>query len=333
MRQVHEKWPVLVALDRRDRLVGEVVGQVLGGLEPLAGVVADAVAHVGPQEAVDRVEVLFGIDHSGVFFGQVQPALHEQALVEALVVGPHLGGAAEVPFADVDVVVAAALEQFSHRALGRWHAQVAEIFGLAGFGLVDDGRVEAVGIGVQRARDAGQRAGRGSELDAKAPGVAARHQCRARDGAHRAAGVALVEPHAVAGDRIDGRCGHAFGLVAAAVGRDIVDAQVVGHDHDDVGRALRQRLLWRGRPGLPGHRAVGLAGVGDVGVPAQRVHQHIHPVGIDQRSHSGERKCSDQQGFAKLHLRHGQRAAPTTENCAALSINHCCDSAASCWLG
>ena len=110
VRQVHEEGLVFVALDGGDGLVGEVVGQVLVGLKPFAAVVAHAKAHVGPKEFVDGVEILFGIDHTRVFLRQVQATFHEQAFVKALVVGPHLGRAAQVPFADVDVVVALGFE-------------------------------------------------------------------------------------------------------------------------------------------------------------------------------------------------------------------------------
>jgi hypothetical protein len=32
--------------------------------------------------------------------------------------------------------------------------------------------------------------------------------------------------------------GNAFGSVAAAVGRDIIDTEIIDHDDDDIGRSL-----------------------------------------------------------------------------------------------
>jgi hypothetical protein len=48
----------------------------------------------------------------------------------------------------------------------------------------------------------------------------------------------LVKAYAIAGDGIDMGGRNAFGSVAAALGRDIIDTQIIGHDDDDVGWSL-----------------------------------------------------------------------------------------------
>ena len=303
MRQIHEERPVLVLPDRGHRFVGEIVGQVLVGFEPFAAVVTHAKTHVGPQELVDRVEILLGVDHARVVLRQVQAALHEDALVEALVVGPHLRGAAQVPFADMDVVVPTRLEQFGHRLLGGRHAQVVEVLGLAGLLLVDDHRVEPVRVGIQRGRDPGHRTRRGRELDTEAPGVTPGHECGARHRAYGSTGITVVEAHTVARDRIDRRCGGPLCGVPATIRRHIVEAQVVGQDDDDVGWPLRQRRVGMGRARHPGCGPVVPARVPDVGVPTERILEDVQAIDIGQRQHAGQHHGSSQQRLAQVHSR------------------------------
>ena len=303
MRQEQEKRPVLVAGDGGDGFVGEVVGQVLVGLEPGAAVVADAKAHVGPQELVDGVEVLLGVDDPRVFLGQVQATLHEQALVKALVVGPHLRCAAQMPLADVQRVIAAWLEQFGHRQLTGGQPQVVEVLGLRGLVLVDPHRVQAVGVGVKRAGHARHGARRGCEFNAKPPGVTTGHQRRTRHRAHGGAGMALVKAHTVAGDAVDVGRGHPFGSAATAVGGDVVDAQIVGHDDDDVGRALRGCHGCGRRALRPRHRLVRAPGMLEVGVPTQRILQDVEPVDIDHGQHGAQHGHHGEELVAQGHAR------------------------------
>ena len=294
VRQEHEEGLVLVLLDGADRFVGEVIRQVLARFKPLAGVEAHTKAHIGPEELVDRIKVLLRVDHARVFLRQIQAAFHEQALIKALVVGSHLGRAAQMPFADVDGVVAARLEQLGHGLLTRRHAQVVEVFGRAGFFLVDHNRVQAIRVGVERASNACHRAGCRRELDAKAPGIAPGQQRRARHGADRCRRIALIETHAIACDGVDVGCWDALGGMAATEGADVVAAQVIGHDHDDVRRPLRHGLHGADRSVDPGHRMVRLARVFEVGRPAQRILQDEQAIGVDangQRCRHRQRDC------------------------------------------
>ena len=101
VRKIQEERPLPVLPDGIDRLVGEVVGQVLGQFEMLAVVEAYRFAPVGPDELVDRVELLLRIQDVGVVLLPIEQAFHIETLVEALVVGSHLAGLPEVPFANV----------------------------------------------------------------------------------------------------------------------------------------------------------------------------------------------------------------------------------------
>jgi hypothetical protein len=72
-------------------------------------------------------------------------------------------------------------------------------------------------------------------VDAGAGAVLAAEQRRARRLAVGAAGVAVREPHSLAGQAVDVR----RLVVLAAVGGDVGVAEVVGEDQDDVGLAGR----------------------------------------------------------------------------------------------
>ena len=174
-----------------------------------------------------------------------------------------------MPFADMDGVVGARLEQFGHGLLGRRHAQIVKFFGVSGLLLVDKRRAKPGGVGIEFARHARHGTGRWRELNPKAPRVTPRHQRGARHGAHRSSGIALVKAYTVTGDRIDMGRGHALRPVTAAVGGDVVEAEIVRKDDNDVGGALRQRLVGLRRSGHPRHWAVRITRIDDVGVPAQ----------------------------------------------------------------
>ena len=108
--QVHEKGAVLIFANGIHGFIGEIVCEIAFGFKPMATVVAHTKAHVGPQKTNDGVKVLFGVDSAWVFFWQVQTTFHEQTFVKALVVGPHFWRTAQVPFANVNVVVSTFFE-------------------------------------------------------------------------------------------------------------------------------------------------------------------------------------------------------------------------------
>ena len=92
--------------------------------------------------------------------------------------------------------------------------------------------------------------GGGRELKAKARGITARHDGCARGGARGIARVTGVEIGALLGQAVDVRCWHAAVGQAAAIQADVVVAQVVGHNEDDVG--------WFGTHGCLDSIAIGL---------------------------------------------------------------------------
>jgi hypothetical protein len=77
----------------------------------------------------------------------------------------------------------------------------------------------------------------------------------------------LVKAHTIAGDGINIRGGNAFGSVATAVGRDIVDTEIIDHDDDDIGRSLGEGCGLLERALNPRYFLVGPTRVPYVGVP------------------------------------------------------------------
>ena len=63
VREIQEEGPILVRLDDLDGLLRVVVGEVAARLERLAAVEGRGEAQGAPQEAIDGVEVLLGVDH------------------------------------------------------------------------------------------------------------------------------------------------------------------------------------------------------------------------------------------------------------------------------
>ena len=151
---------------------------------------------------LDRLVVAEPVEHAVLVVGEViQLADHRAVLVvEAALPRPILlVGVAEMPFADDRGLVAGLLEALRHEPLGG---------------------VQAVG------GDGGNDGG----LQAVAERIAAGHQRRARRRAHRLH-VELRELRAARGERVDVRRLD----VRAAVEADILPAEVVGDDVDDVG--------------------------------------------------------------------------------------------------
>ena len=269
VRKVKEKGLIFIAMDGRDSFVGEVVGQVFVGLKPMPRVVAHAKAHVGPQKFVDGVKVLLGVHDTWIVLRQVQPAFHEQALIKTLVARSHFGGAAQVPFTDMQGVITALFERFGHGDFGGRHTQIIEIFGAFGSLFVNHHFARSVGVRIQLTGHASHRTRRGCELHAKPPRIAPCQQCRTRHGANRAAGIALVKTHAVSGDGINMGRWHALRRMASACGGDVIDTQVVSQNKNDVGRAFAHWRSGRLRTLHPGRLLVRIAGMADIGVPTQ----------------------------------------------------------------
>ncbi len=103
---IEEEGPVSVGVDDLDRLVGPPVSEIAAGLEPRAFIVGGGVLHARPEEFVDRIEGELGVDDVGVVLRQVERARHQEAFIEPLRVGAEFRAEAEMPFADMDRVVA-----------------------------------------------------------------------------------------------------------------------------------------------------------------------------------------------------------------------------------
>ena len=242
--EIQEEGAVAVRLDHPDRLLGVPVGQVAAGFEYGAAVVLRREAQRSPEELIDRIEVLLRVHDVRMILGQIEAARHEDALVESLIVGSHPVRASEMPFADVYVVVAPFSEQLRERDFrgGHAHLFVGNFDGV----LVEQARSQS-GLGLRALAEgyqASEAGGRRREFEAEARPVASRHQRGARRRTGRVRRIAVDERRAVGRDRIDVGRGHGAIRDAPAAEREIVPAEIVREDQDDVGRAFR------GRPAL-----------------------------------------------------------------------------------
>ena len=79
---------------------------------------------------------------------------------------------------------------------------------------------------------------RGRELKTKAGGIASCHHGRARGRASGIGRIAVTEIHAFAGNTVDVGRRHLTTGNAATIERDVVKAQVVCHDQNDIGGPL-----------------------------------------------------------------------------------------------
>ena len=162
-----------------------------------------------------------------------------------------------MPLAKVHGVIARALQQSSEGdfARGQAHVLVRNQVLLTIFVVHRLVELFRIAIGPQYLHEL-----RGSrrELEAKPGGVASRHQCGARGRAGRIAGVADPKVDALLGDRINvgGRDGATCD--PTAMERDVVHAQIVGNNQDDIGLpgASRSGFGFRGAC-LPLHLAGG----------------------------------------------------------------------------
>ena len=161
-----------------------------------------------------------------------------------------LGRLAQVPLAQLDRVIAHALQQLADGDLAGRHAHLGGRDDV----LLAVGEIDRVADAiVMGAHIAGELQVHGRELEAVAGRIAAGQQGRAGRRAGAVAGVGLGEIGALPADGIDvGRRDRPAGD-AAAVEADVIVAQVIGDDDDDV--RLAARLGRCGRARLPDHVA------------------------------------------------------------------------------
>ena len=181
-----------------------------------AGLGGEPVFEVFAGRAVGQAGVTVGGE---VLFPAVGAALVDatKVVIKALIFGPPTRGA-EVPFAGEERGIAGGFQGFGER-----------------------GRVEGEAVGVVGGEERGvafPRGGlRGADVvgDAGALGPLAGEDAGARGGADGAGGVGIGEARALAGEAVEVRS-----LVErAAVAAEVLAAEVVGEEEDDVGRALR----------------------------------------------------------------------------------------------
>ena len=120
MSEIEEERAILVGLDDLDRLVSPVVGKITCGFEfiRITRVIRSRKTHARPEKFVYRVKRDFGVDDIGVVLRQIQTALHQQAVVKALIVWRHAVLAPQMPFANVCRVIPLFLEGFGDGHLG-----------------------------------------------------------------------------------------------------------------------------------------------------------------------------------------------------------------------
>ena len=114
MGKIKKKGPVLVGLNHLNRFIGPIICQIATGLKfvGLARVISRRKPHARPKKFIDGVKGNLRVHHIRVVFGQVQTALHQQAVFKALLVGGHTVFATEVPFAYMGSVIALRFKGF-----------------------------------------------------------------------------------------------------------------------------------------------------------------------------------------------------------------------------
>ena len=116
MRQVEKKGPVFVVANDLNAFVGPVVCQIAARLKHVAGrrIKTCRITHRRPKETINGVKIELRIDHIWMVFRKVKTTGHEQAVVEALGIGPHAIFSSQVPLADVRRVIVTVAEHLGN---------------------------------------------------------------------------------------------------------------------------------------------------------------------------------------------------------------------------
>ena len=130
MREIKEEGAILVGLNHGHGLIGVIVGQITRRLEEVPAIEGSHKAKSRPEKAIDGVKILFRVDHLRMILGQVEPAHHEKALVESLILGGHPPGAPKMPLADMGRVIALLAQQFREADLRGRHSHGFVFHGL-----------------------------------------------------------------------------------------------------------------------------------------------------------------------------------------------------------
>jgi hypothetical protein len=249
---IHEEGTVLVGIDRLRRFFGQVVRHVFRRSKALrAAIVHDGVGEVRPEELVDRVEVLAGFDDVGIARRQEEGGAAEEAeiLVEPSRFRTGRRGLAQMPLAEHQRAIALVLEHLGQGCFRRRHGHLGHLGNVLLAIRMIDGLVRVRRRHV--AEQLGELDGNRCELEAEARGEAARHHGGARRRTGRVARIGLREVGAILRDGVDVRCQDGAVVNACPRKGDVVVAEVVGNDQDDVRRAVRHRCLRRRGTLLP----------------------------------------------------------------------------------
>ena len=145
-----------------------------------------------------------------------------------------LRAVAQVPLAQVHRVITRALQQSRKGdfAGGQAHVLVRDQVLFTIFEVHRLVPLFWIAIGPQHFHEL---RGSGRKFEAKPGGVASGHERSARWRASGVAGVADPKIDALLGDRINVGGGDCAARDPTAVERDVIDAQIVGYDQDDIG--------------------------------------------------------------------------------------------------
>lgn len=236
-REIEEEGPVTVGLDGTDRLISEIVGHVSVRRKALRAVPAHGIIQIGPEERIDRVEILAQIDRVGMVRRQEKrrSGIEADPFVKTLVLRLEGFCGPQMPLADEQGAVAAVAQDLRHGDLVRRQALLVGRDRLSDPVIVEDRLARAI---VERADQAVEGHRRRCEFKAEPRRITARHDRRARGRTGGIAGIAVDEYRAIGGDGVDIRGRHIAGGQSAAECGDVIDTQIVDQDDDDIRRPL-----------------------------------------------------------------------------------------------
>ena len=132
------------------------------------------------------------------------------------------------------------------------------------------------------------------ELEPEPGGVAASHQCGPRGRTDGIAGISVGEHDTVGGDGVDVRRREATVRGTAVAQRDVVVAEVIGQDNNDVRQTIRRRGTGLGWAWLPLNRPVRSDGIAPLLDPRQREHHQLEPEEVAGGDEPGYHRRDEQ---------------------------------------
>ena len=257
MREVKQERPVAVSTNRLDSLIGVIVSEIALRREFFPAVERGRVLTARPQKLVDRIEFQLRVHRLRVVLGQMQQTFQIDALVETLCVRREFLGATQVPLADMHRMIPGGLQHLGERDLRRRQALILERHLFAGSDLRPQQFMRPRSVVVEQIEHPAHTIGRGRKLETGARAVTPGHQHRPRRRARRRTRIGLHESCTILGDGVDMRRRYRAARHAAAEITDVVDAQIVGDNNDNVRRPLSDWHCRTVRPSVPHNLAIG----------------------------------------------------------------------------